>query len=159
MKNQSLKSIYKAGQHTSSLRTYFILITETQIFTVIGIDWKFKSFFLNEAHEEEFRPLSHLLIFLMSYFKQIHCRWESLLKWNSQIFFFVIRAHRSIPYNSVHVKSNFCSGRYCSHHTTAPQMLLISGLQKCAVVMPAARNKCLPQTCMVWICETDDEPQ
>lgn len=55
----------------------------------------------------------------------------------------------SIPYNSVRVKSNFCSGRYCSHHTTAPQMLLISGLQKCAVVMPAAGNKCLPQTCMV----------
>lgn len=96
----------------------------------------------------------------MMYFKEIiHCRGHSEVRKPGQMkrSFYVVRAHRFIPYNPVHVEGHSSSGRYCSYHTIAPQMLPISGLQQCAVVVPTAGKKCLPQTCMVWIHETNDK--
>ena len=89
----------------------------------------------------------------MMYFKKIHCHEHSEVRKSAQMKwpFYVIRAHRSIPYNPVHVEGHSSSGRYCSHHTISPQMLPISGLQQCAVVVPTAGKKYLPQTCMDWI--------
>lgn len=58
--------------------------------------------------------------------------------------FYVLRAHRSILYNQVDVDGHSSSGRFCSHHIVAPWMLLISGCQQCAVVVPTAgKNICL----------------
>lgn len=66
------------------------------------------------------------------------------MKW----LFFVTRDYRSISYSSVDVESHSSTGRYCSHHAIAPQMLFISGLQQNTEIVPTDANKCLLQTCM-----------
>lgn len=153
-KNKTQKIVCKSGQHTASLATYFILITQTQILRVVGIGLEFIKSSSKLGIRRGIWTWFSLAYTSNHVFQGNALLWTQLrksaqMKWP----FYVLRAHRSILYNQVDVDGHSRSGRYCSHHTVAPWMLLISGCQQCAVVVPTAGKKYLPQTCMVWIRE------
>lgn len=150
-KSKTLKIVCKSGQHTASLAMYFILITETQILRVVGTSWEFiKSSstlglwrgiwtWFSRAYTS-----NHVFQGNASLWTQV--RKSAQMKWP----FYVLRAHRSILYTPADVDGPSSSGRYCSCHPVAPRVLLISGFQQRAAVVPAAGRQWLPQTRMVW---------